>query len=98
MPKGQKFVQDKFDKKPYSDPSPKGSGLIAKKDWLIVHNQYRIEIKKGEKTVNGKSIMGVMMLAANQGTSLELVICGEDEAAMVKDIECLVNNKFGEED
>lgn len=56
----------------------------------------QIEIKKGDKVVNGKSIMGVMMLAANKGTELELIIHGEDEEAMLDEIVALINNRFDE--
>lgn len=58
-----------------------------------------IELAKENKTVvNGKSIMGVMMLAASKGTELELTIHGEDEARAMSGIIDLVNNKFGEEE
>lgn len=60
--------------------------------------QSKIEITKGSQTVNGKSIMGVMMLAANQGSELVLEIEGPDEAAMEKAIVDLINNFFGEEE
>ncbi len=50
-----------------------------------------------DKKVNGKSIMGVMMLAAGKGTSLLLCANGEDEQEAVDAIEHLVNNRFDEE-
>lgn len=56
-----------------------------------------IKIKKDEHTVNGKSIMGVMMLAAGKGTNLTLVIDGEDEDDMLSDLEGLIQSNFGEE-
>jgi phosphocarrier protein len=46
--------------------------------------------------VNGKSIMGVMMLAASRGTSLILTISGEDEEAAAMSLEQLIDEKFGE--
>ncbi|MEJ1296637.1 MAG: HPr family phosphocarrier protein [Candidatus Sedimenticola sp. (ex Thyasira tokunagai)] len=46
--------------------------------------------------VNGKSIMGVMMLAAGQGSSLELKVKGDDEDEAVKALEALVNDRFEE--
>ncbi len=55
-----------------------------------------VEISKGEKTVNGKSIMGVMMLAAGKGTELMLKIDGEDEQEALQAITALVNNRFDE--
>ncbi len=47
--------------------------------------------------VNGKSIMGVMMLAAAQGTTLTLIIDGADERLAIDALDELVKNRFGEE-
>lgn len=58
--------------------------------------QSQIDITKGSHTVNGKSIMGVMMLAANQGTEITLEIDGPDEVAMNEALTQLINNCFGE--
>lgn len=58
--------------------------------------QSYIDVTKGSQTVNGKSIMGVMMLAANKGTELILEIDGPDEAAMNTALVDLINNFFGE--
>ena len=51
--------------------------------------------KKGNR-VNAKSIMGVMMLAASQGTELLLEVDGEDEQACSDAIIGLINNRFDE--
>jgi len=51
--------------------------------------------KQGEE-VNGKSIMGVMMLAASKGTELTLTVDGEDEDEAMSAIVALVEDKFGE--
>lgn len=48
------------------------------------------------RRVNGKSIMGVMMLAAGKGAKVTLEIDGEDEDACLKAIIDMVNDKFGE--
>ena len=57
-----------------------------------------VEIEKDGKRVNGKSIMGVMMLAASKGTSIKLFIDGADaEDAMIK-IKQLINSRFGEDE
>jgi phosphocarrier protein HPr len=53
-------------------------------------------LRSGQR-VNGKSIMGVMMLAANQGTLLELEVDGPDEAATLQALVDLINDRFGEE-
>lgn len=58
--------------------------------------QSQLTVKKGNQTVNGKSIMGVMMLAANQGSELLMAFEGTDEVAMSEAITTLIANKFGE--
>lgn len=57
----------------------------------------KIEVCRDDKTVNGKSIMGVMMLAASQGTEIEIIADGEDEAKAIEALEQLVNDRFGED-
>ena len=52
--------------------------------------------KDGEK-VNGKSIMGLMMLAAGPGSKLKLEARGADAAQAVKEIEALIQRKFDED-
>ncbi len=47
--------------------------------------------------INAKSIMGVMMLAAGQGTKLELECIGEDEQGLCNELMELIENKFHEE-
>ena len=58
--------------------------------------QSEIQLKRGSRTVNGKSIMGVMLLAASKGTELELIAEGEDAEPAIAALEKLVSNKFGE--
>lgn len=58
--------------------------------------QSRLDVTKNGKTINGKSIMGVMMLAANQGSELTLVFDGPDEKEMHEAMVNLINNRFGE--
>ena len=58
--------------------------------------QSRIDVTKGTQTINGKSIMGVMMLAASKGTELVLTINGPDEEAMEAALVALITNRFGE--
>ena len=67
--------------------------------FVKVANQYDCEIfveKEGEK-VNGKSIIGLMMLAAGQGTRLTLQAEGPEAGKAVADLESLVNRKFDED-
>lgn len=56
----------------------------------------RIEIERRGQSVNGKSIMGVMMLAASRGTRITVEAAGEDEAAAMEAIEALIRERFGE--
>lgn len=56
-----------------------------------------IELEKDSRVVNGKSIMGVMMLAASQGTKVKVRVEGVDEEGAIQDIEALIADKFGEE-
>lgn len=53
-------------------------------------------IKEGIE-VNGKSIMGIMMLAASQGVQIIIVADGPDESELLNELEQLINDKFGEE-
>ncbi len=58
--------------------------------------QSDIQLSNNDQTVNGKSIMGVMMLAAGKGTVLLLSAEGEDEAAAMEALETLIQDRFGE--
>ncbi|CAM4427888.1 MAG: Phosphocarrier protein HPr [Legionella sp.] len=58
--------------------------------------QSQINVTKDSQTVNGKSIMGVMMLAANKGSSITLEIEGPDEEQLNEALVQLINNFFGE--
>ncbi|MDP8206358.1 MAG: HPr family phosphocarrier protein [Candidatus Electryonea clarkiae] len=56
-----------------------------------------VEIAHRGEVVNAKSILGVMMLAAGQGTELELRVEGPQEEECIKDIVQLINDKFYED-
>jgi len=56
-----------------------------------------IKVSKDGMDVNGKSIMGLMMLAASKGSSIILNISGEDEEDAFNALKELINNRFGEE-
>lgn len=58
--------------------------------------QSQIDVTKGAHTVNGKSIMGVMLLAASKGSELTLQIEGPDEQEMEAALINLINNRFDE--
>jgi phosphocarrier protein len=53
-------------------------------------------LSRGERRVNAKSIMGVMMLAAGLGSTVELEIQGEREQEAMDALLALFNDKFGE--
>ncbi len=55
-----------------------------------------IHIKRNGQSVNGKSIMGVMMLAAAKGSEIELIIDGTDETQAMQSLLELIENRFGE--
>ena len=57
-----------------------------------------IEIEKDERRVNGKSIVGVMMLAAGKGSKITLYVDGEDEQDSMDKLVELINNRFNEDE
>jgi phosphocarrier protein len=77
-------------------------GLHARASAKLVHLASRhaseIFLISDNQRVNGKSIMGVMMLAASKGIALELEVEGEDEAVALEAVENLIANRFGEEE
>ena len=67
--------------------------------FVKISNRYKSEIwveKDGEQ-VNGKSIMGLMMLAAGQGSKLRVTAEGPDAEKAIEDLEHLVQTRFDEE-
>ena len=63
-------------------------------------NEFLSEVKlvKGDREVNGKSIMGVMLLAASNGTELKIKADGTDEDQCLEELKELFENRFGEEE
>lgn len=57
-----------------------------------------IWLQRNGRKVNGKSIMGIMMLAATKGTEVEISASGEDEIEALVALENLIANRFGEEE
>ena len=76
-------------------------GLHARASALFVKTASRftseVRLAKEGVEVNGKSIMGIMMLAASKGTTISLSIEGADEAEALQAIGDLITNGFGEE-
>ena len=58
--------------------------------------QAEVWLSRSGRRVNGKSIMGVMMLAAARGTSLHLEVKGADEDEAMAAVVALIEDKFGE--
>ena len=67
--------------------------------FVDVANHFKSEIKvsKGDQAVDGKSIMQMMMLAATQGTQLQIQAQGNDAPQAVEALRELVDRKFDEE-
>ena len=57
-----------------------------------------IDIARNDQSVNGKSIMGVMVLAASKGTELVIRTSGDDEQEAADKLAKLVAEKFGEKE
>lgn len=76
-------------------------GLHARASALFVKtaSQFKSEIKVSRDgiEVNGKSIMGIMMLAAAKGTEIVLNVSGADESEAFEKLGELIQNGFGEE-
>jgi phosphocarrier protein len=56
-----------------------------------------VKIRKNGEEVDGKSILGLLLLAASQGTQITLAVCGEDEEAAFAAVEELIARSFDEE-
>jgi len=57
-----------------------------------------VDIARNGQRVNGKSIMGVMMLAASRGTELIILTQGADEVEAADSLSRLVEERFGEQE
>ena len=75
-------------------------GLHARAAAKFVHMASRfaseVSVKKDGNAVNGKSVMGIMMLAAAQGAEIEIRTEGEDADEALASLESLVTSRFGE--
>ncbi len=76
-------------------------GLHARPAALFVKvaSRFRAEVwvKKDNEEVNGKSIMGLMMLAAGQGSKLHVRCEGPDADRALEEVEALIKGKFNED-
>lgn len=80
---------------------PNKAGLHARAAARLVATasafQSSIELANEEKSVDGKSILSLMLLAAPQGSALTLTLDGEDEQAALQAILALIEERFGED-
>lgn len=76
-------------------------GLHARAAALLVKTANRfvsdVTIEKDGLEVNGKSIMGILMLAASKGSKITIKVGGKDSAQALQTLGKLIENKFGEE-
>ncbi len=76
-------------------------GVHARPAALFVKTANRFDceifVEKDGETVNGKSIMGVMMLAAGPGSTIQVHAKGQDAAQAVHELEALLKRKFDED-
>lgn len=76
-------------------------GLHARAAAKIVTltNKYEsiIEINKGDKCADAKSIMKILMLSAPKGTEIKITADGKDEVLALDSLETLIKEKFDEE-
>lgn len=77
------------------------NGLHARPAALFVKTASRFQaevwVEKDEERVNGKSIMGLMMLAAGKGSVLKVTAEGEDAGTVIAELDALIRTRFGEE-
>jgi phosphocarrier protein len=77
-------------------------GLHARPAALFVQttNKFKcsVKVRKGDQEVDGKSIMGLMMLAAEEGSTLVITANGTDENDVLALLENLFSDRFGEKD
>ena len=75
-------------------------GLHARAAARFVHTASRfrsqVSASRDGRTMDGKSILGILLLAAPQGTEIELSVDGPDEAEAMAALEALVADGFGE--
>jgi len=63
---------------------------------LAASFEAQLLLRRDEREVNAKSIMGVMMLAASQGITLEIEATGDDAPLAIEQVEALIAARFGE--
>jgi phosphocarrier protein HPr len=81
---------------------PNRLGMHARAAARFVHTasafRSKITVARGLKVMDGKSILGLLLLAAAQGAEIEIVAEGEDEGPAIEALSGLVESGFGEEE
>ena len=67
--------------------------------FVTLASQFECDIRvgRGSQEINGKSIMGLMMLAASRGSAIDIITSGSDEVEAIVRLEELVLQRFGED-
>jgi phosphocarrier protein HPr len=75
-------------------------GLHARAAAKLVHMAARfksdVKLRKGTEEVDAKSILGILLLAAAQGSRITISATGEDETEALESIERLIDSRFDE--
>lgn len=68
--------------------------------FVQISNQFdaEVNVEKGNKIVNGKSIMGVMALGASKGEKIRIIITGDDEEEAMNEITYFIEEVLPKED
>jgi phosphocarrier protein len=77
-----------------------GMHARASAKFVTLAAQFKSDVTLGRngQHANGKSIMGIMMLAAGKGTQVDLTVHGDDEHQAMEALRALIDNRFGEDE
>jgi phosphocarrier protein HPr len=64
---------------------------------VVERHDAQAQVSRDGMTVSGDSIMGLLMLAASRGTTIEVVTSGPEASALAQALSTLVANRFGED-
>ena len=86
-------------KRKFKIKNPQGLHARPASLFVKIANKYEAEVsvKKGSETVNGKSIMGLMTLAASRGSTIEIEACGPDAEKAVEELEAFLSSDIDDE-
>lgn len=97
----RKRNQDSADRRTREVVIQNRNGLHARPAAMFVkissRSRAEVWVEKDGEQVNGKSIMGLMMLAAGKGSKLKLIAEGVDGEKVLDELSSLINSKFNEE-